>query len=434
MNKVIRSLTLAVACSGAVLAAEPKRILLITTSTGFRHSSIEPVEKVLRELAAKTGEFTIVSTSESADYPNYAAGRGGASIAYGTATQQAAVNTALGTNLSAVTQKATAAKTALTQASLSEPAAINARATELAAAEQALATARASAFIALQATTNKLSSDQVAILKGAKAAPTVPELVTKVLAKAMSLENLNKFDAIYFNSTVGELPFPSRDDFFKWVSDGHAVIANHAGSDSMHQTPEYAKMLGAEFLAHGQQAVGTIVNFDSKHPATANWGAMREIHEELYMFRANNYDRTQVHSLLTMVEQPADGRGVVGTPVWYPVAWTKMYGKGRVFFTSLGHREDVVDPTWKDANGQRMNPPEVAMAFQDHLLGGIRWALGLREGDVTPQIKTPLPASATPAPAGRGGAPGAAPGAAPAGGGRGGAPAPAAAPTAPAAR
>jgi hypothetical protein len=74
------------------------------------------------------------------------------------------------------------------------------------------------------------------------------------------------------------------------------------------------------------------------------------------------------------------------------------------------------------------------MAFQDHLLGGIRWALGLREGDVTPQIKTPLPASATPAPAGRGGAPGAAPGAAPAGGGRGGAPAPAAAPTAPAAR
>lgn len=432
MNKVIRSLTLAVACTGAVLAAEPKRILLVTTSTGFRHSSIEPVEKVLRELAAKTGEFTIVSTSESADYPNYAAGRGGASIAYGTAAQQAAVNTALNTNLATANQKATAAKTALTQASFSEPAAINTRATELAAAEQALATARATAFVALQATPNKLSTEQVAILKGAQPAPTVPELVTKVLAKAMSLENLNKFDAIYFDSTVGELPFPSRDDFFKWVSDGHAVIANHAGSDSMHQTPEYAKMLGGEFQRHYSQAVGTIVNFDAKHPATANWGAMREIHEELYMFRPNNYDRTQVHTLLTMVEQPADGNpnGLApGSPVWYPVSWTKMYGKGRVFFTSLGHREDVVDPTWKDANGQRMNSPEVAMAFQDHLLGGIRWALGLREGDVTPQIKTKLPESATPAPAGRGGAPGAAP----AGGGRGGAPAAAPAPAAPAA-
>jgi type 1 glutamine amidotransferase len=414
MTKIIRSLILAVACTGAVFAAEPKRILLVTTSTGFRHTSIEVVEKVLRELAAKTGEFTIVSTSDSPDYPNYAAGRGGASIAYGTATQQAAVNTALGTNLAAVTQKATVAKTALIQASLSEPAAITARAAALAVAEQELATARASAFIALQTTPNKLSSDQVAVMTGAKPAPAVNDLVTKVLAKSMSAENLKNFDAIFFDSTVGELPFPSRDDFFKWASDGHAVIANHAGSDSMHQTPEYAKMLGAEFMAHGQQAVGTIVNFDSKHPATANWGAVREIYEELYMFRANNFDRTQVHSLLTMVEQPADGRGTPGTPVWYPVAWTKMYGKGRVFFTSLGHREDVVDPTWKDANGERRNSPEVAMAFQEHLLGGMRWALGLREGDVTPQIKTQLPASSIPAPAGRGGAPVAIPAAAPA--------------------
>ena len=412
MNKIIRGLTLAAACTGAVLAAEPKRILLVTTSTGFRHSSIEPVEKVLRELAAKSKDFVIVSTSESPDYPNYAGARAGMSIAYGTATQQEAVNKALGTNLAAFSQKATAAKTALTQASLSEPAAISGRAAALATAEQELAAARASAFLALQATPNKLSSDQVATMTGAKPAPSVNDLVTKVLAKSMSVENLKNFDAIFFDSTVGELPFPDRDALFKWVADGHAVIANHAGSDSMHQTPEYAKMLGGEFLQHGQQAVGTIVSFDSKHPASANWGAVREVYEELYMFRPN-YDRTQVHTLLTMVEQPADGRGAVGTPVWYPVAWTKMYGKGRVFYTSLGHREDVVDPTWKDANGERRNAPEVAMAFQEHLLGGIRWALGLREGDVTPQIKTQLPASTAPAPAGRGGAPA----------GRGGAPA-----------
>jgi type 1 glutamine amidotransferase len=433
---LLSSLVVLTASLQAAAATAPKKILLITTSTGFRHSSIEVVEKVLRELAAKTGEFTITSTSDSPDYPNYAAGRGGASIAYGTATQQAAVNKVLGTDLAAANQKATAAKTALTQASLSDPASVNARATELAAAEQALATARAGAFASLQASPNKLSGEQIAIMTGAKPAPAVPDLVTKVLANYMSLANLNKFDAIYFDSTVGELPFPSRDDFFKWVSDGHAVMANHAGSDSMHQTPEYAKMLGGEFLAHGQQAVGTIVNFDSKHPATANWGAVREVYEELYMFRPNNYDRTQVHSLLTMVEQPADGRGTPGTPVWYPVAWTKMYGKGRVFFTSLGHREDVVDPTWKDANGERRNAPEVAMAFQEHLLGGIRWALGLREGSVDAQIKTQLPASAA-APAaggGRGGA-GAAPGAAPAAGRGGPAPAtPAAAPAAAPAR
>jgi type 1 glutamine amidotransferase len=411
---LLSSVVVLAASLQAAAATAPKRILLLTTSTGFRHSSIEVVEKVLRELAAKTGEFTITSSSEHPDYPNYAPGRAVALPGATAAQQQAAA--AFNTNLTDATNKATAARTALTQASLAEPAVIATRANELAAAELALANARASGLAALQASSNRLNSEQILILGGIKAPPSVNDQVAKVLADVMSPANLAKFDAIYFDSTVGELPFPDREGFFKWVADGHAVIANHAGSDSMHQTPEYAKMLGGEFLAHGQQAVGRIVNFDDKHPATANWGAMREIHEELYMFRPNNYDRTQVHTLLTMVEQPADGRGVPGAPVWYPVAWTKMYGKGRVFFTSLGHREDVVDPTWKPANGERLNSPEIAMAFQEHLLGGIRWALGLRESSVEPNIKTPLPApgATLPAGAGRGGAAGAP------GGGRGG--------------
>jgi type 1 glutamine amidotransferase len=415
MNTKLRLLTLAAACLGTALAAEPKRILLVTTSTGFRHTSIEVVEKVLRELGAKTGEFVITSTAEHPDYPNYAGGRGG--IPGTTAAQQAAVAT-LNTGVAAASQKATDARAALAKASLTDRNTIAAAAAALAAADQELATARATAFAALQASANRLNSDQAMILAGLKQPPTVTDQVAKVLAAYMSAEGLKKFDAIFFDSSVGELPFPDKDAFFKWVADGHAVIANHAGSDSMHQTPEYAKMLGGEFMIHGQQAVGKIVNFDSKHPATANWGATRDVYEELYMFRANNYDRTQVHTLLTMVEQPADGRGLPGNPVWYPVAWTKMYGKGRVFYTSLGHREDVVDPNWKDANGQRMNPPEVAMAFQEHLLGGIRWALGLREGDITPQITTVLPPQTLTPPAGgggRGGAPAAAP--------RGGAPA-----------
>ena len=65
-----------------------------------------------------------------------------------------------------------------------------------------------------------------------------------------------------------------------------------------------------------------------------------------------------------------------GTPGDYPVAWTKLHGKGRVFYTSLGHREDVWDPAYTDKNG-RMNSPEVAEQFQAHVRGGILWALGL---------------------------------------------------------
>src|SRR5262249_18933130 len=67
--------------------------------------------------------------------------------------------------------------------------------------------------------------------------------------------------------------------------------------------------------------------------------------------------------------------------------WTREYGKGRVFYTSLGHREDVWDPTWADPNGKRENPPEVAETYQKHLLGGIRWALGITGAAGTPRAE-----------------------------------------------
>jgi len=53
-----------------------------------------------------------------------------------------------------------------------------------------------------------------------------------------------------------------------------------------------------------------------------------------------------------------------------------MYGSGRVFYTSLGHREDVwdPDPELKD----RKNAPVISKAYQAHVLGGIEWALGLK--------------------------------------------------------
>jgi type 1 glutamine amidotransferase len=75
----------------------------------------------------------------------------------------------------------------------------------------------------------------------------------------------------------------------------------------------------------------------------------------------------------------------------YPVTWIRREGKGRVFFTGLGHRDD----TWASDR------------FQSLLLGGIRWALGQANADVRPNIakvtpgfdilppKDPVPAAAT---------------------------------------
>ena len=152
----------------------------------------------------------------------------------------------------------------------------------------------------------------------------------------------------------------------------------HAAADTLHGDPRYARLLGGEFANHREQVEVNVLNADPSHPATAGLGSKLNLFEEVYLFK--NYDRSKVHDLLIMDEHPNTEE-----PGHYPVSWVKEYGKGRVFYTSLGHREDVWDPSWKDPSGKRENPPEVAEAYRKHLLNGIRWALGLVGTDATRQ-------------------------------------------------
>ena len=61
----------------------------------------------------------------------------------------------------------------------------------------------------------------------------------------------------------------------------------------------------------------------------------------------------------------------------FPATWARMHGKGRVFFCSMGHREDV----WTNKT------------FQQILLGGIAWSLGNVDADTTPNVKKVTPKS-----------------------------------------
>jgi uncharacterized protein len=62
----------------------------------------------------------------------------------------------------------------------------------------------------------------------------------------------------------------------------------------------------------------------------------------------------------------------------YPATWARKHDKGRVFYTSMGHREDV----WSSET------------FQQLLLGGLSWAFGDAEADVTPNLKEAAPEAA----------------------------------------
>jgi type 1 glutamine amidotransferase len=307
--------------SGAVAADAPKRVLVVTTTTGFRHSSIQTAEKVLAKLAKESGAFTIDLVQQPPDKP--------------------------------VPPR--------------KPADLKADADEAARRQH-------------QDTLAKYQADAAKF----KTASTDWEAALKQRLTQLSPENLKKYDGVIFANTTGDLPLPDPQGFVDWVKQGHGFVGVHSATDTFREVPgsfpgfkPYVEMIGGAFLSHGAQAGVDCLNEDRAHPACKELGTSWSVFDEIYLLK--EFDRSKVHTLLGLDKHPNQK-----TPGYFPVAWGKRFGKGRVFYTSLGHREDIWDEDW---TRDRKNSKEVALAYQKHLLGGIKWALGLEPGDATPQVK-----------------------------------------------
>ena len=186
-----------------------------------------------------------------------------------------------------------------------------------------------------------------------------------------------KIDCVIFANTTGDLPLPDREGFIKWVEDGHAFCAMHSASDTFHGFPGYNEMLQGEFAGHGAQVPADLKAGDTAHPANGGIGATWDLTQE-EMYRIKNQDRTKIRALWYLSHDPND-KAKVG---YNAVSWCRTAGKGRVFYTSLGHREDLWDDT--AAAGERKNSEEISKQYQAHILGGIKWALGLATGSSEP--------------------------------------------------
>jgi type 1 glutamine amidotransferase len=174
----------------------------------------------------------------------------------------------------------------------------------------------------------------------------------------LTAAGLRDIDAVFFANTTGNLGIPDMAAFLDWIAAGHAFLGAHSASDTEHESAAYLEMLGGELDTHGQIAEAEIRVDDPLNPAVAHLAPRFRITDELYRFRRNR--RSDLHVLLSMDRNPDDGVGEPGAAVDLLVAWQRPYGSGRVFYTALGHREEV----WQDAR------------FQQHLLGALRWALG----------------------------------------------------------
>lgn len=185
--------------------------------------------------------------------------------------------------------------------------------------------------------------------------------------KKITTKFLSKFNGVIFANTTGELPLPDPLGFLNWIKQGNAFIGIHAASDTFHALPEYIEMLGGEFLSHGVQTGVTLLNANPSHPANKNLPLNWKIDlEEIYLFK--NYDKEKVTELLVLDTHPD-----TKSPGRFPVAWCKSFGTGRVFYTSLGHRIDLIDNDSKLKD--RINSIESSDFFKNHLLNGIKWAL-----------------------------------------------------------
>jgi uncharacterized protein len=169
---------------------------------------------------------------------------------------------------------------------------------------------------------------------------------------------LGTVDAVVFANTTGNLGIPDLAGFLDWVQGGRGFVGIHSALDTYRDAPRYLEMVGNEFETHGDQAEVEAVVESPSHPSVAHLGTRYRVFDEIYRFVRNN--RGAVTPLLTLDRFPRDGLPRAGEPGDLPLAWAKSHGSGRVFYTALGHRDEL----WRDA------------AYQQHVLGGIRAALG----------------------------------------------------------
>lgn len=210
-------------------------------------------------------------------------------------------------------------------------------------------------------------------------------------------ENIAKYDAFFFYTT-GDLTTPGTDKnppmspagkaaFLDAIKNGKGFVGTHSATDTFHTQPDpadrsnryinhgegvdpYIAMIGAEFIKHGAQQKSKMTVIDPNFPGMKAAGSGFEMHEEWYSLKDFRKD---LHVLLVQETAGMTGEDYQRPP--YPATWARRHGQGRVFYTSMGHRDDV----WSN------------LVFQSILLGGIAWAVGDAKAEVRPNIEKVTP-------------------------------------------
>jgi type 1 glutamine amidotransferase len=187
------------------------------------------------------------------------------------------------------------------------------------------------------------------------------EVATSEDVSVFTAENLRRYGAVMF-FTTGELPMndAQKQALVDFVRGGGGFLGVHSATDTFYQWPEYGKLIGGYFDQHPWHQAVRIDVADRSDPLVAFIGPSIALSDEIYQIR--DFDLGGSHVLLRLDPTSVDlTRDLVHRhPYGWPLAWTRAYGSGRVFYTALGHEESV----WRDAR------------FQMLLHNAVLWAIG----------------------------------------------------------
>ena len=189
--------------------------------------------------------------------------------------------------------------------------------------------------------------------------------------EAFNVRNLDYFDAIFFFGVREiDLTPAQRADLLSFVKeDGKGFVAAHSAATAFFSWPEFGEMLGGRFDEHPWGiADGTVVVDDPMFPAMRHLPQSMVFHDELYQIKDFSRERIRVLAHLDASKLDLTRTLVHRKDGDFPAAWAKRYGKGRVFYSILGHDADDWD-----------NPALSTIYFE-----AIRWALRLVDGDASP--------------------------------------------------
>jgi type 1 glutamine amidotransferase len=202
--------------------------------------------------------------------------------------------------------------------------------------------------------------------------------------------DLGQYDAIAFYTT-GDLTQPNqqqtppmtpegKNKLLQAIADGKGFVGFHSATDSFHSkgpsgenqtvVDPYIAMTGGEFIVHGAQQNATIRAASPDFPGVKQFGESETLKEEWYTLK--NFAK-DLHVILIEDNEGMEGDCYQRPP--FPQTWARMQSKGRVFYTSFGHRDDI----WTNPHVQGI------------MAGGLAWAMRNVNADVTPNIDKVTP-------------------------------------------